>query len=134
MTLPLRSVKGPFGLMIGATYLWPKSPLNPKYPPGSSGSGSGLPVLEDEQIALFCAQWIPIPTKSAVACFGLVAASIASGDFAPNTVEMSILGFSRIVFAVATEPTLQPARVYGTHGAGAFWPEAVSILNFVSVG
>src|SRR5207247_11300304 len=95
--------------MIGATYLWPKSPLNPVYPPGSSGSRS--PVLEDEQIALFCAQWIPIPTKSAVGCLGLVAAPCRAGEFAPNSVGMSILRLSRAVSSVATEPTLYPAAL-----------------------
>src|SRR5207245_623675 len=52
----------------------------------------------------------------------------------PGTVGMSVAMFSSTVFAVATWPTLQPARVYGTHGAGAFLPSAVSMLNLVSVG
>ena len=42
--------------------------------------------------------------------------------------------FSSTVLAVATWPTLQPARVYGTHGAGAFLPPAVSMLKLWSVG
>ncbi len=42
--------------------------------------------------------------------------------------------FSRTVFAVATWPTLQPARVNGTQGAGALWPSAVSMLKVLSVG
>ena len=32
---------------------------------------------------------------------------------------MSKVAFSSSWFTVATSPTLQPARVYGTHGAGA---------------
>ena len=34
--------------------------------------------------------------------------------------------FSRTVFAVATDPTSQPARVKGTHGAGVFVRGALS--------
>ncbi len=36
--------------------------------------------------------------------------------------------FSRTVFAVATAPTSQPARVKGTHGAGAFVRGALSMV------
>lgn len=76
-----------------------------------------------------------MPTKSANACPGLAATSCASGEPAPNTVGTSTAIFSRIVFAVATEPKLQPARVYGTQGAGVFVLGALVImLNFVSVG
>ena len=46
---------------------------------------------------------------------------------------MSIAVFSRIVFAVATAPKSQPARVYGTHGAGATLPFALIIVGVVSV-
>src|SRR5712691_9958444 len=60
--------------------------------------------------------------------------SSACGDPAPKTVGMSVAMFSSTVLAVATCPTLQPARVYGTHGAGAFLPSAVSMLYLVSVG
>ena len=38
------------------------------------------------------------------------------------------------MLAVPAAPKLQPARVYGTQGAGAFLPDALSMLNFVSVG
>ena len=41
--------------------------------------------------------------------------------------------FSSSMFAVETPPTLHPARVNGTHGAGAFLPWAVSMLKVVSV-
>src|SRR5258708_7263141 len=75
-----------------------------------------------------------MPTKSANAWPGSDATSAAWGEPAPKTVGMSVEMFSRTVFAVATWPTLQPARVYGTHGAGALWPSAVSMLNFVSLG
>ena len=35
------------------------------------------------------------------------------------------------MFALATAPTSQPARVYGTHGAGAFVPSGVTMLGMV---
>src|SRR5256712_14164973 len=120
--------------MMGATYLWPKRPLYPVYPPGSLGSRSGSPVLEGEQVGLFCAQWMPIPTKSANAWPGFAVTSCACGEFGPNTVGISIAVFSSMEFAVATVPTLQPAREYGTQGAGAVWPEAANRLYLVSVG
>ena len=41
--------------------------------------------------------------------------------------------FSRIVLAVLTAPKLQPARVNGTHGAGALWPSLVTMLNAESL-
>src|SRR5438477_13219360 len=75
-----------------------------------------------------------MPTKSAKAWPGLDATSMAWGEFAPNTVGISVAMFSRMVLAVATAPTLQPARVKGTQGAGAFLPSAVSMLGRVSVG
>ncbi len=59
---------------------------------------------------------------------------MACGDPAPKTVGISVATFSSTVFAVATWPTLHPARVNDTHGAGAFLPLAVSMLNLVSVG
>ena len=73
-----------------------------------------------------------MPTKSEVAWPGLAFASAACGEVAPNTVGMSMLVFSSSMFAVATPPTLQPARVNGTQGAGAFSPCAVSMLKVVS--
>src|SRR5262249_9114613 len=81
-----------------------------------------------------CAQCTPIPTKSAVAWAGFADTSAASGEPGPKTVGMSVPMFSRTVFAVATAPKSQPARVNGTHGAGAFLPSAVSMLYVVSVG
>src|ERR1700730_7517467 len=75
-----------------------------------------------------------MPTKSANAWFGSLATSWACGEPAPKTVGMSIPVFSRIVLAVATAPTLQPAPRNGTQGAGAVLPAAVSMLGFVSVG
>src|SRR5467141_4756763 len=75
-----------------------------------------------------------MPTKSANALFGSLFTSAASGELAPKTVGISVAMFSRMALAVDTPPQLQPARVYGTHGAGAFLPSAVSILNLVSVG
>src|SRR5512140_2847597 len=76
---------------------------------------------------------MPMPTKSANAWAGFAATSAASGDPAPNTVGMSIAVFSRIVFAVATAPKLHPARVKGTHGAGAILPFSLIISGVVSV-
>ena len=52
-----------------------------------------------------------MPTKSANACPGLAVTSAAWGELAPKTVGMSVAMFSSTVFAVATSPTLQPARV-----------------------
>src|SRR5258708_17225973 len=78
------------------------------------------------------AQWMATPTKSLLACPGLPAASIASAEPAPNTVVMSALVFSSSMFAMETAPTLHPARVKGTHGAGAFAPEGVSRLKLGS--
>src|ERR671937_1712017 len=134
MTLPSRSVMGPLGLITGSTYLAPKRPLKPAYPPGSSGSRSGRPWLAAEHTVEVWEQWMPMPTKSAKAWPGLVATSAASGEPAPKTVGMSIAVFSRIVFAVATAPKSQPARVYGTHGAGAILPFSLIISGVVSNG
>ena len=62
--------------------------------------------------------------KSAVALFCNLgfSASLASGECAPNTCGTSGRVFSSSVSAPATVPKLQPARVYGTQGAGAFLP------------
>jgi hypothetical protein len=46
---------------------------------------------------------------------------------------MSMPVFSRIVFAVETWPTSQPARVNGTHGAGAIFPFSLIISGVKSV-
>src|SRR5258707_11931592 len=98
------------------------------YPPGSSGRTSGL-LFAVLQRASPAAQWIAIPTKSLVAWLELLAASIASGEPGPNTVVMSAPVFSSSRLAMETAPTLHPARVNGTHGAGAFLPSCVSILK-----
>ena len=42
----------------------------------------------------------------------------ASADVGPNTVGTSTVAFSSTMFAVEKSPTVQPARVNGTHGAG----------------
>ncbi len=70
-----------------------------------------------------------MPTKSFVAWLELPTASIASGEPAPKTVVISALVFSSSMFAIETAPTLHPARVKGTHGAGAFLPAGVSRLK-----
>src|SRR5262249_45188342 len=134
ITWPSRSTRGPLGLICGATCLCPKSPMKPECPAGSSGKRSGLPLLAVLQRALPAAQWTPIPTKSANAWPGLALTSAASGEPAPNTVGMSMAVFSRMVLALATAPTSQPARVYGTHGAGAIFPNSLIIVGVVSVG
>src|SRR5439155_21536772 len=46
---------------------------------------------------------------------------------------MSIAVFWRIVLAVATAPKSHPARVNGTHGAGAILPFSLIISGVVSV-
>ena len=74
-----------------------------------------------------------MPTKSANAWPGVAATSAASAEFGPKTVLTSIAVFSRIVLAVATAPKSQPARVYGTHGAGAILPFSLIISGMVSV-
>ena len=58
---------------------------------------------------------------------------MASGEPLPNTVATSMPVFSRTVLAVATWPTSQPARVYGTHGAGAILPFSLIISGVKSV-
>src|SRR5689334_23696927 len=71
-----------------------------------------------------------MPTKSAWAFVGLLVASAASGEPAPNTCVMSDVVFSSSMFAVPTPPKSQPARVYATHGAGAvFWPSDTMFGN-----
>src|SRR5215813_1220084 len=136
ITLPSRSSSGPPGLICGATYLCPNRPKKPAYPPGpgSSRNRSALPLLAAPQRGLPAAQWTPIPTKSANAWPGLDLTSAASGELGPNTVATSMAVFSRIMLAPATTPTSQPARVYGTHGAGAIFPSSLIIWGVVSVG
>src|SRR5205814_3220439 len=100
---------------------------------GSSGSKSGRALLAAEHFAEACAQWMAMPTKSANAWPGFDVTSAASGEAGPNAVGMSIAVFSKTVFAVATAPKSQPARVYGTHGAGAILPFSLIISGVVSV-
>src|SRR5882724_3001972 len=133
ITLPLRSVIDPLALITGLTYFAPNSPLNPEYPPGSSGNKSGRAWLEAAHNAEPCAQCTPMPTKSAKPCGGFAATSAASSELGPNTIGMSIAVFSRIVLAVATAPKSQPARVNGTQGAGAILPFSLIISGVVSV-
>src|SRR5262249_47398964 len=137
MTLPSRSVIGPLGWITGLTYVAPKSPLKLLYPLGSSGSWSGRACCEAPQIADPCAQCTPMPTKSAKdwvpAAPPSPATSCPSGELGPNTVGISIAVFSRIVFAVATAPKSQPARVKGAQGAGAILPFSLIISGVVSV-
>src|SRR5213596_2535670 len=116
----------------GSTYLAPYSAWKPSYPPGSSGSRSGLAFWLPLQIPPPAAQWIAMPTKS-VWAFARVAgllASFHSGEPTPKTRVMSPLGevelFSSSMFAVPTPPKSHPARVYGTHGAGVvFCPSVI---------
>ncbi len=42
--------------------------------------------------------------------------------------------FSSTTFARAVAPQSQPARVYGTHGAGVFLGEPLSPLTMIGVG
>ena len=90
------------------------------------------------------AQWIAKPTKSVCASrrAGVPAgaafdasASFHSGEPAPKTFVMSpvasVLVFSSTVFATPTLPTSQPARVNGTHGAGALRGVPVSPLTML---
>src|SRR5262249_39004538 len=113
--------------------LWPWSALNPVYPPGSSGSTSAMPPLAAEHTALPAAQWTEMPSKSAIAWLRFARTSAASGDDAPNTLATSGDTFSSSMLAIATAPTLHPARVNATHGAGAFLPSAVIMLGLGSV-
>src|SRR2546423_12492045 len=101
---------------------------------GSSGSKSGRALLAAEHFAEPCAQWMPMPTKSAKAWPGFDVTSAASGEAGPNTVGMSMAVVSSTVFAVATAPTAQPARGYGTHRARATLPVSVVIVGLVSGG
>src|SRR5919201_5761338 len=91
-----------------------------------------------------------MPTKSVCARFRAAVpggaafdacASSHSGEPAPKTFVMSPAGvvavFSSTTFASAVAPQSQPARVYGTQGAGAFFGVPLSpltMLKFGSVG
>src|SRR5262245_60590060 len=94
---------------------------------------SGLAFWLPAQMPPSLAQWIAMPTKSVCASCRAAEpvgaafdawASSHSEEPAPKTLVMSPFGpvpmFSRTTFARATAPKSQPARVYGTHGAGVF--------------
>src|SRR3954451_17282207 len=49
---------------------------------------------------------------------GVAAVSFGLGELPPNTVGTSTAEFSSTMLAVEKSPTVQPARVNGTHGAG----------------
>src|SRR5690349_366232 len=74
-----------------------------------------------------------IPTKSVVR---RAAGSLACGDGLPYTLAISPPGvialFSSSRFAVPTPPKSQPARVYGTHGAGVVSPVSAIMFGFES--
>src|SRR3954452_1771693 len=124
----------------------PNRPLNPLYPPGSSGSRSGLPPCSSEQRSPGALspmlQWIAMPSKPATASLRVLpgpslldqSANSCSGDGLPNTFVMSPLGvvlvFSSSMLAIENAPTSQPARVNGTHGAGVFF--CPSVIRFGS--
>src|ERR1700730_13119256 len=74
-----------------------------------------------------------IPSKSAIALVRLALASTAWGEVGPKTLLTSDVTFSSSILAIETAPKLQPARVKGTHGAGAFIPLAASMMGVVSV-
>ncbi len=93
------------------------------------------------------AQWTAMPTKSvcasarppcpAGAAFDATA-SFHSGEPAPKTFVMSPSGpvpvFSSTTLASAVAPQSQPARVYGTHGAGVFFGEPLSPFTMLKFG
>src|SRR5205085_11190068 len=89
---------------------------------GSVGRLSATERGEFAQIAAPFAQWMASPTYCAVSTSlnrsGSAAVCTASGEPAPNTVGTSTAAFSSTMFAVEKSPTVQPARVNGTHGAG----------------
>src|ERR1700730_1973172 len=76
-----------------------------------------------------------MPTKSACALVRVAAvlASIHSGLPLPKACVMSPNGpvpvFSSSMLAVETPPKLQPARVYGTQGAGVFFCPSVTMFG-----
>src|SRR5215471_2484802 len=75
-----------------------------------------------------------IPRKSAFALSrsaGLLA-SIPSGEVAPKTVLTSAGMLSNSILATEKAPTSQPARVKGTHGAGAVLPFSLTICGLPS--
>src|SRR3954464_13721017 len=109
-------------------YFAPNRALYPWYPLGSVGRTSSSGREESAQIAAPLAQWTASPMYSAtwisLKLSGFEAVSIASGEFGPNTVGTSTAAFSSTMLAVEKLPTVQPARVNGTHGAGVTPPPA----------
>src|SRR6266481_4086532 len=75
-----------------------------------------------------------MPRKSALALSRsfVLFASMPSGDVAPNTVLTSAGMLSNSILATENAPTSQPARVYGTHGAGAVLPSSLIISGLPS--
>src|SRR5215472_19215687 len=90
-----------------------------------------MPLLAFEQRAAPRAQWTAMPMKSANAFGEPELTSAASGELGPNTFATSPRP-SNAVLAVPMLPTLQPARVNGTQGAGALLPAPVSMLKVPS--
>src|SRR5215831_7432101 len=84
---------------------------------GSHGNLSGNPPFTAEQSVLLAAQWTATPSKSPKAL-----GSIVCVEPTPKMVVRSVVVFSISMSAAATAPTSQPARVKGTHGAGALTP------------
>src|SRR5215472_15839795 len=130
ITLPSRPSSGPL-LIWGPTYLWPYRALKPVYPPGSCGRTSATPWFAEVHRAAPPAQWTATPMKSAKACGECELTSFASDEPGPNTFATSPR-LSNAEFAVPMLPTLQPALVNGTHGAGAFMSAPVTMLKLPS--
>src|SRR5579863_1560513 len=79
-----------------------------------------------------------MPSKSAIAGAVFLAATSActaifSDEFAPKTVRTAPKMFSSSMVEIDTAPTLLPARLQGTHGAGAFFPSLVIMKKVGSV-
>src|SRR4029077_15571353 len=76
-----------------------------------------------------------MPSKSATACAlsAAVVAFLASmfcGEVGSGkTLKISLVMFSNSMFAMETAPKLQPARVYATQGAGAFFASGESMIG-----
>src|SRR5262249_42003219 len=91
---------------------------------------------DDEHTVASLAQWTASPmyfaTWTSLNGSGFAAVSCASAELAPNTVGTSTAAFSSTMFAVEKSPTVQPARVKGTHGAGVIWLVSPSVGGVVS--
>src|SRR5437016_1159731 len=80
-----------------------------------------------------------MPTKSACARAGWFVASVSWSEGLPKTCATSpvanLFAFSSSILAVPTPPKSQPARVYGTQGAGVFfWPSVIMFGRVLSTG